>query len=424
MLSGAALYAVGYDAYLVMVQLVAMGLANRRLDPEAFGGFAVLYSLTMFFAALASRWLQHLAIRAYPGGDGPAEAYWAWFRAAWLRGAAGVAVGAGVAAWALGDAVGIGAAASGVEAGTTAAFLAFSHVLFEGLVGTAARIRRSFGGLSAAFVGYAVVGGSLAWFARTPGGFMMALGAGGLGVAVIYAALERHRVTSANRAGVPAGPRPAREGPSLLAPLSRRVALFAVMSLAIRYLDRVLVGHFLGSGAAGTYFALNAGVMAILLPAGIAGPLLHGWIARWTELPRSGMRAVALAVLAVPLALLLVSPLARLVVTWVYPNVALPPVALPWLAFCAGRILLASRDLSEPIISRFGSVTSLPLVDGALLGLLALAMLLADARLDLDAANLLSGVSLGVAGLFGLLVLAQTARGRATAGGHRGVAPS
>ena len=136
------------------------------------------------------------------------------------------------------------------------------------------------------------------------------------------------------------------------------------------------------------------------------------------------MRAVALAVLAVPLALLLVSPLARLVVTWVYPNVALPPVALPWLAFCAGRILLASRDLSEPIISRFGSVTSLPLVDGALLGLLALAMLLADARLDLDAANLLSGVSLGVAGLFGLLVLAQTARGRATAGGHRGVAPS
>ena len=410
--SGAFLYGVGYVAYMVAVQVMAMGLANRRLSEDEFGSFAILFSFSMFFAMMGSRWLQHLVIRTHPGGPDPGPAYWRWFHGIWVKGAALLALSAGLSVALLAPTVGIGDTIPRGVAALTGVALCFTHILFEGLVGTVARIRRRFRTLTLAFVSYAVVVTAAAWFAQAAAHFMTAFVVAGGSLTAVFV------VQAARKGEVGRSKEEDLMRPTLMSALARRVALFAALSLAIRYLDRVLVGHFMGPETAGAFFALNAGVMATLMPVSMLSPLFHGWIAEWETMPGAHARRRIFLVLlvVVPLSLLVVSPLARLVVTIVYPKVVLPSLGVAWYLFCLGRVLLVSRDLSEPLISRFGNVTILPIVDGALLVGLGLSMLSFQATLSLDTVNLLSGICLGIAGCVGLAVLFTTG----TTGSQRG----
>ena len=403
--SAAVLYAAGYGAYMIAVQLVAMGLANRRFPKDEFGGFAVLYSFTMFFAAIASRWLQHLVIRSHPGGHDPGASYWHWFKWTWLKGGAGIALAGALAVWALAKAVGIAEAMPPTVAAVTSFALCFGHVLFEGLVGTAARIRRRFAGLAVAFFLYAMFAAGLAWVARTAVGFMAAFVVAASVSTLLYVAYDAR---GWRRPTEPAGTDSSAGWIASAGGL--QVAVFAAMSLAVRYLDRPLVGHFAGAAVAGEFFALNAGVMATLLPVGMLGPILHGWIAQWRDLPRRGMQGTGWLWMwvVVPIAVLAVSPVARLTITLVYPSVDLPALGISWYVFCLGRVLLVSRDLSEPFVSRFGSLRALPVMDASLLLALAGGMALTRTHLSLDLVNLLSGTSLAAAGVAGLGALMAT----------------
>lgn len=402
-------YLAGYAGYVLALQLGTMRLAATRLGGEQFGAFAVLYSANVLFASAMSRWLQHLTIRLYPrDAIGDTRAYWRSYLATWGWASALAAVVAAGAMGLLATRIHVSPTIPVGVAVLCSAVYVPAQLSFDGLALTATRIERDFRTFGLMLFAYAVVLLGGVALADEPAEFVLAIAATG-GVVAAVMTLTRPSLRGALRwvgGRGRAGSAPSRS--FLRSGVALRMAVFALASISLDYLDRLLVGRYLGAAEAGRFFAYSASVAAVLAPMSLGGSFFHGLTAKMASSPLAGRRVrwrtLGLGVALAPLAVAAVAALALLVLALVYPTVAPPGVMGAFLVFCAGKALFATRPLTEPLISRFGQTDRLAGADLAVAAALWAGVAALGSRGSVAAVLVLSGAALAVSATVALLL--------------------